>query len=71
MSLFTGIKIKRLNKKRECVTTLEEKCSCCQNDAIVQLIFKKQNDKNEKKTEKSINLCEEHLKIIKEYLFYF
>ena len=73
--LHSGIKVKRVHKKRECSTTLEQKCACCDELPVVKVTlvrFMLQVDKKNKNDGKIIfELCQRHLDELKEIIKYF
>ena len=71
MRVNLGFKIKRLEKMRECSTTLERKCDSCTSDAIIEITFNKLEKNGGNKSKTTIRLCRRCLDEFKENIKFF
>ncbi len=74
---YETLSIKRLNKKRECKTTITDICDCCLDNADIMVIFTKRGPNKTKasgrpsKNKKKITLCNKHANELSNLIRYF
>ena len=70
---YQCITLTRINEINKYIPHKEQKlkkCMCCNEDAYIRIRFCKKDNEN-RKSYKSLYLCEDHLKDLKYFLNYF